>query len=88
MSAGAPAAAPDMAACRTLLNEPMRVTLSDGRVIIGDFTCFDKQRNILLTNGRELRRASEDVAPVERHVGLVLIPWRFVDKCHAAAQAA
>ena len=73
-----------------LLDRLLRITLSDGRVLVGKFTCFDKQRNILLTEAREQRyleggdlRAPPDL---ESHLGLVLVPRKYVTSCHSLAQ--
>ena len=75
-----------------LLDGLLRIGLSDGRVIIGKFACLDKQRNILLTDAREVRWSAakgEDGEPErternERQLGLVLAPRKHVVSCHAA----
>ena len=67
-----------------LLDGPLRVTLLDGRVLVGRFTCFDKQRNVLLTEAREQRDVLAGSHSSERHLGLVLVPWRWIASCHAA----
>ena len=84
-----------MTACervrKELLDAPLRVTLSDGRVIIGSFSCFDKQQNVLLTEAREQRfspAAQETAGKIgppefERNLGLVLVPWKYITSCHA-----
>ena len=73
-----------------LLDRLLRITLADGRVLIGKFTCFDKQKNVLLTEAREQRyleggdlRAPPDL---ERHLGLVLVPRKYITACHSLAQ--
>jgi len=35
----------------------MQIRVKDGRVLAGDFTCLDKQGNIILTNTYELMDA-------------------------------
>ena len=40
---------------RQHLDNPLRVGLTDGRVIVGKFVCLDKQRNILLVEAQESR---------------------------------
>ncbi|PNH05205.1 hypothetical protein TSOC_008561 [Tetrabaena socialis] len=56
-----------------MLYRPMRVVLASERVLKGDFTCLDKQGNLILSNTVE-----EVVTPggkaEERHMGLVLVP--------------
>lgn len=36
-----------------LLGSFVRLRISDGRVIVGRFHCFDKQQNVILKDGRE-----------------------------------
>ena len=79
-----------MAKVRSLLDAPLRVTLFDGRVLVGKFTCYDKQRNILLSETLEQRFAEGDTVPsppvapeFERHLGLVLVPRQHIAHCHA-----
>ena len=82
-------------AARALLDLPLRIRLSDGRVITGRFTCLDKQRNLLLTDTHELLPKGADesgagVAPSrqsERHLGTVLVPRRHIVSCQARADA-
>ena len=40
---------------REYLDNFLRVVLMDGRVLVGKFSCFDKQRNVLLNDATELR---------------------------------
>lgn len=72
---------------RAFLDAPLRVGLTDGRVMVGTFACFDKQRNVLLVDAREWRWTaslnSDATEKVERHLGIVLVPWRWITSCHA-----
>ena len=74
---------------RNQLERLVRVTLVDGRVLIGKFTCFDKQSNVLLTEAREQKFASSaaDAASLkpehERHLGLVLVGRKHIAGCRA-----
>jgi small nuclear ribonucleoprotein (snRNP)-like protein len=76
---------------RAQLDSLLRVTLTDGRVLVGRFSCFDKQRNVLLNETQEQRFAENADAPpstpqapeFERHLGLVLVPRRHVAAVHA-----
>lgn len=63
------------------LDGALRVTLSDGRMLIGRFACFDKQRNVLLNEAREFRTTSCEGRP--RSLGIVLVPWRWIVRCDA-----
>ncbi|GLC74780.1 hypothetical protein PLESTF_001555500 [Pleodorina starrii] len=58
---------------RNLLYRKFRVTLISGRVLEGDFTCLDKQGNIILTNTFEQVTTASGKRE-ERHMGLVLVP--------------
>ena len=51
------------------LGNSLSVSLTDGRVLIGRFTCLDKQRNVLLTEAREQAASTSDGGNRgERHV--------------------
>ena len=45
-----------MDGARECLDMPLRVGLTDGRVIYGRFACLDKQQNLLLSEARETRK--------------------------------
>ena len=68
-----------------LIDGLLRVTLTDGRVLVGTFSCFDKQRNILLQDAREFRILPEDggLSESSRSLGIVLVPRRWIAACHA-----
>ena len=70
-----------VAAVREHLDAPLRVTLTDKRILIGRFACFDKQRNVLLNEAREFRSTSCEGRP--RSLGIVLVPWRWIVRCDA-----
>ena len=63
---------------RKHIDGTLRVGLTDGRVIVGTFICFDKQRNVLLVDALEWRyTASEDQDVPERaqrNLGIVIVP--------------
>ena len=89
-----PAAPPSVggAACakvREHLDGPVRIGLTDGRVIIGRFLCWDKQQNILVNEARETRMVATVPGDVpeksERHLGIVLVPRKWIQTCHAMA---
>ncbi|GIL47399.1 hypothetical protein Vafri_4227 [Volvox africanus] len=58
---------------RKLLYRKFRVTLISGRVLEGDFTCLDRQGNIILSNTFE-QVTTASGRREERHMGLVLVP--------------
>ncbi|KAL3930679.1 MAG: hypothetical protein SGPRY_001434 [Prymnesium sp.] len=72
---------------RSHLDAPLRVGLTDGRVIVGTFVCFDKQRNILMVDALEWRWLKSAIDGAmdrsERHLGIVLVPRKWVSSCHA-----
>lgn len=44
-------------ALRPLLGRPVRVTISDGRVLLGDLYCVDYQGNVLLSQAERFEGA-------------------------------
>ena len=62
---------------------------SGTQVIIGRFICFDKQQNVLVNEAREIRMLSAVEGDVpeksERHLGIVLVPRKWVHSCHGLA---
>ena len=79
-----------VASVKALLDAPVRIALMDGRVLVGKFSCFDKQRNVLLSEVWEHRFADGGTAPspprapdFERNLGLVLVPRQHIAAVHA-----
>lgn len=71
---------------RGYLDNLLRVVLKDSRVLVGKFSCFDKQRNILLNDTTELRFVGSNThgkPDFERHLGVVLVPWPHIKDAHA-----
>ena len=69
-----------------MLHSRMRVTLTDKRIIVGNFVCFDQQRNLILSESEELSFATEDVDTGDqgcrrRMLGLIMVPGRHLVKC-------
>jgi small nuclear ribonucleoprotein (snRNP)-like protein len=73
-------------ALRRLLQQPLRVTVLDGRIFLGTFVGTDKPLNILLANAEEYRIGPSE-NPNGRYVGQVMIPWRLVVRAEAKAHA-
>ena len=92
-SAASPSAnggAAAVASVKALLDAPVRIALMDGRVLVGKFSCFDKQRNVLLNEALEQRYADGDTTPspphapeFERPLGLILVPRQHIVAVHA-----
>ena len=79
-----------IATVRSLLDGLLRITLADQRILVGKFACFDKQRNVLLSETLEQRFTDGDTVPTpprapdfERHLGLVLVPRKHIVAVHA-----
>ncbi|KAF8321657.1 hypothetical protein DL93DRAFT_2051684, partial [Clavulina sp. PMI_390] len=69
-------------ALKSTLGEYYRISIQDGRVFIGAFTCMDKAKNIILTHAEEFYLESPGVyssgQSIRRYVGMIMIPWRYV----------
>ena len=74
-----------VAGARELLDGALRVTLTDGRVVVGVFTCFDTQRNVLLADCQETQQGegADMAGQTKRHLGLVIVPREHIVACHA-----
>ena len=80
-----------------LLRRRIRIRLTDGRVLIGNLQCLDKQGNILLANAVEIRKKQVSCLNTqtagsainagwdERMVGLVIIPPQHRKTCEVKA---
>jgi len=71
-----------LSAVQSLLNDTLRVTVTDGRIFLGTFVGTDRELNILLLNTDEFRLGPNE-NPNGRFVGQVMIPWRLVNKVEA-----
>jgi len=90
VASSASASGSAVASVREMLDSLLRVTLTDNRVLVGRFCCFDKQRNVLLNETLEQRFTDGETVPsppraadFERHLGLVLVPRRHIAAVHA-----
>ena len=65
------------------LNCPMKIRLTDGRTLVGDFLCTDKQAHLILGSCREyLSEAAEESEEEPRVLGLAMIPGRHIVSIH------
>lgn len=63
----------DMDTHAVLLNKRLVITVIDGRIVVGDFICMDKQGNIILYNAVE--RLEQDGQRLEKGLGQILVPY-------------
>jgi small nuclear ribonucleoprotein (snRNP)-like protein len=66
-----------------MLCDAMQVTVQDGRVLVGDFVCLDKQGNMVLQNVVELYE--NDGRPEEKMLGSVVVPATQRTQCSMQA---
>ncbi|PNS14266.1 hypothetical protein CAC42_6779 [Sphaceloma murrayae] len=80
----------------SLLNKPLRLHVTDGRMFVGQMKCTDRERNVILACTHEYRRPSQRSieqaasAPstdgkvrlnmIKRFVGLVVVPGEYITK--------
>jgi len=71
---------PAVAKARDLLGKELRITITDGRIFIGNFACTDKDLNVVLTGTYEFPVGYRNDHLVEngRFVGMLMFPWRHV----------
>ncbi|TRM57171.1 hypothetical protein BD626DRAFT_515733, partial [Schizophyllum amplum] len=74
---------PAIAHLKHFTHRTLRITVSDGRVFLGQFAGTDKPLNLLLVNTEEYRVQGDDGQYDGRFVGQVMIPWRIVTKAEA-----
>mmetsp|Transcript_37880 Transcript_37880/g.74514 ORF Transcript_37880/g.74514 Transcript_37880/m.74514 type:complete len:90 (-) Transcript_37880:136-405(-) len=67
---------------QSFLGKPMRVTITDGRIMSGRFHCFDNQSNIILVDTFQLLNGAKT-----RRLGQVLITGKHVLKCEVDASS-
>lgn len=70
------------------LNKTLYFELTDDRTIFGNFTLIDKEKNVIVTNAREVTRSAQFQSELsvengvegagERWVGIVMIPRQRV----------
>ncbi|RDD42425.1 N-alpha-acetyltransferase 38, NatC auxiliary subunit [Trichoplax sp. H2] len=64
-----------------LLNKLLQVHLSDGRVVVGNFMCTDRELNIILGQCQEYSSAPDPESTEQpRTLGLAMIPGKHVIK--------
>ncbi|PRP87359.1 hypothetical protein PROFUN_01621 [Planoprotostelium fungivorum] len=76
---------PNIEKFRSLIDQRIRITISDGRFFCGSFVCVDKGKNFVLSDATETQSRNEDDGPhiTERQIGLLTIPGRYIQKVEA-----
>lgn len=70
-----------LSTARQLLHKRFKVVVKDGRVLVGDFLCIDKQGNLIL--GNTYQQVDSQLEPyTERPIGQVLVPATQRVSCH------
>jgi small nuclear ribonucleoprotein (snRNP)-like protein len=63
-------------AARELLDKRLKVTVPDGRILTGHFSCLDKQGNLVLSRTTQVSSLG-----TERFLGVVVVPSRQRVRC-------
>lgn len=66
---------------RDWLNKPMRVSIIDGRVLVGVLLCTDRDRNLILGNCNEYIGSPSEQEEF-RVLGLALIPGQHIQSIY------
>ncbi|TPX59142.1 hypothetical protein PhCBS80983_g02671 [Powellomyces hirtus] len=66
---------------QSMLNQRIRISITDGRVFIGYFMCIDKGRNVILASTEEFKDDER------RFVGLIMIPGAHLTKVEVEAES-
>mmetsp|Transcript_24308 Transcript_24308/g.57944 ORF Transcript_24308/g.57944 Transcript_24308/m.57944 type:complete len:100 (+) Transcript_24308:120-419(+) len=74
-------AQPLLTKANQLLNQRFRVETVDGRTFVGEFTCMDKERNIILCQTLENSLNVHTGQQEERMIGQVMIPLKQRKSC-------
>mmetsp|Transcript_12613 Transcript_12613/g.24497 ORF Transcript_12613/g.24497 Transcript_12613/m.24497 type:complete len:122 (+) Transcript_12613:3-368(+) len=68
------------------VNRQARITLSDGRVVMGTFICFDYQGNVLMNNAEEQKRGTGSNTIENRHLGMIMVKPQHLVKLETEAR--
>jgi len=64
-----------------LLGSEMKILITDQRVLLGQFICTDKERNVILQGASEYMSEEEiDSGTVGRSIGLAMVPGKHIVK--------
>lgn len=88
MSDAAVAGSDALDAVKALLGGTLRVTLTDGRIFEGVFSCLDKSFNVVLNEACELSPTGARKHFNARAGGVIIVPGARIVKCEAHAHPA
>lgn len=69
---------------RTLLNKTLRIKLTDGRNLIGQFLCVDRDSNIII--GAATEYSNDQLQGEPRVLGLAMVPGRHAKSIEVSKQ--
>ena len=82
-AAATPKIPPGRTYLESLLNKSMKIKISDGRTLIGQFLCTDRDKNIILGACQEyIGEPDSDDTEEPRLLGLAMVPGRHVVSMH------
>lgn len=61
---------------RSLLNQKLTIKLTDGRSLVGNFLCVDREANIIIGSATEY--SNDNLSGEGRILGLAMVPGRHV----------
>jgi len=79
----------ELEALRVYLNRVLRIKISDGRVIEGEFQCIDRDMNFILGQATEYHGVADvefnasEAANARSLGGMVMVPGAHILSCHA-----
>lgn len=60
------------------LSRSMRISMSDGRTLVGQFLCTDQARNVILGSAQEYLNYTEENQDEPRMLGLAMVPGKYI----------
>jgi len=60
------------------LGRSMRIKMTDGRTLIGQFVCTDKDKNVILSSAQEYLDYKEKCSEEPRILGLAMVPGKYI----------
>lgn len=64
------------------LNGSLKIKMTDGRVLVGNFFCTDRDSNVILGSSGEYLKEEDVGVEQPRVLGLVMVPGRHIVSIH------